>query len=89
MAGFGEMLLECLLVLTVGAAAGRLGGWAIGILCVKYFKPVYLYDLHEITRWWTMPVTFANEGTFIGALVGMITTAILQRPCPNATIAAD
>ena len=78
MTRFIVMIIERFFGFTVGASIGWFGGRIAGSIFTRYFQPVHLYELEDITRFGMMPYTFAKYGVIAGAILGITIIALLE-----------
>lgn len=85
---FIKAALEYALGIHVGAAVGYTSGLYVGNFYVEYFKPIYLSDLDEITRWLALPYIFVVYGVIVGAVIGSVVISIINRKLLRQRVAA-
>lgn len=65
-----------LLDITLGFIAGALGGWAVGwragVIYKNYSEPANFPGLEQVRAWDCLPITWANRGLIIGAVLGAV-----------------
>jgi len=75
---FIKAVVEYAFGMHIGFAIGWLIGLGVGHAYVEHFKPVYLYDLSQLSHWRLMPYDFARNIAIIGVVTGVIAISIIN-----------
>jgi len=83
---FIKPIVEYAFGIHIGFAIGWPLGLYAGDVYVEHFKPVYFFDLNKLQQWELMPYEFARNGAVIGAVIGVITIAIINSRLLNQRV---
>jgi NhaP-type Na+/H+ or K+/H+ antiporter len=76
---FVDSIAGCVFGAHIGFFVGWLVGFVSGISYVKYFEPVYIYDISQLSHWELLPYRVASDCAIIGIIAGVIFIKIAER----------
>jgi hypothetical protein len=63
----------------IGFAVGWLAGFILGSTYAEYFRPVYVYDLNQLSYWELLLCRVAIDCAIVGVIVGVVIIEVAER----------